>query len=320
MSSLFLRVFFHGLIAFVPQPNASQATSLTALLVNAVKVPMNASYCVTSHKANVTFLYDPTACRESGCSPDNQDVNRCSCPLQGLKKISLSSLPDKNSVAQPLNGPTPHSMPANSTEADSFSYLINLNRWNLTLDPRFLSSSPPADLVGRFDFPFTHLHACSLAQVAAAGTELVRSFGLGPLGSAPSGTMQAVAQGLAADIDLAGESSVTLSLTDVGTGTVRSFTLQSQSNCGSSGPCIMLWVDNERPSDIADPACNDGVGRDFAFLSALVGNPPPAWDARLLPKADLSSGVDPASIMTDVCDHIMHGPTSRPVCAMAVIN
>ena len=333
MSPFLLRIIFHGLIAFVPQTPQQPGghNMLTALVLDGQSVPKNASGCVATHHATISFTYqDAPSCFDNGCKFNN---NECSCEITHSKNILLDPEPDPGSVPQtpqlPLTPPA-NPVPQSGAEADNFSYVMNLqtnqtDQTGLHLRPGLLDGPLPADLLARMNFAYTTLHACDLASQPENGADVVRAYVLTRIASPLTGPETAVAQRVVADTtitpnDPKNPNNVTLTLQD-NTGAARSFKLSPQGQCDGTTPCVLISINSDRdPNPAAE--CNDGVARDFAFFYGLV-QAPPQWEARFLPVADRSPGAFkgvPGNLVPPVCGTTQHGQNSRPICGMAVIN
>jgi hypothetical protein len=322
VNTVLLRIFFHGMIALVPMADGSN--HMTALLVNASKVPDVASKCVAVHTPKLRFLTSSAECIAAGSIGCKVVGGSCSCEAR-RQEISLGTTVKPAQIN--FNGQPPHKLPKTpADEGAEFSYMANiLNLSGSLLNEDFVKlKSPPSALLDRMTFAYDSVEPCMLAarNLPAGGSE-IHTFSFGRLGD-PTGTImgQAIAQMMAAQaiVPFDGTTNkVTLSI--VGFDSPTSFTMNllpepCDPHGGTTPLCIDIDLANVRDSAPVGSGCDDGVGRDFAFFYELLKTPPP-WEARLVPIDDNTVKVDAKVLEIKECADHSKAPMNRPICAMA---
>jgi hypothetical protein len=318
--TILLRIFFHGLIALVPMADGSN--QMTALLVNALKVPDVASQCVAVHTPSIEFLTSIAECNAAASIGCKTVSGRCSCEVQ-RQEISLGTTVTPSIVK--FNVQPPHRMPDSpQSEVAELSYMPNLlNLPGASLNPDFLTLKPQ-DLLDRMTFAYDSVGPCILAGREIPGGSEIHTFSFGRLGD-PAGTMmrQAIAQLMEAKAMVpfdGATNKVTLSI--VGFDSPTSFTMNllpepCDPQSGTMPQCIDIDLANVRkPLPSGPSGCDDGVGRDFAFFYKLFTTPPP-WEARLVPIDDNTQKVNSTTLEIKECSGHDKAPMNRPICAMA---
>lgn len=324
---IYLRLFFHGLIAFAIAPHQSQ---ITALLVASHD---DQSRCIAKHSGTLVFpTTDQTNCRNAKC---DWNANLCTCTLDAdahHQTITIGATANPE-VTDPDHEPPSSALPATSTDAADVAYLMNMSNLGSEVMQTALTGNP-GNLVARMVSPYTRLTACDLATDPDTD-DVLHSNNFHSFGSAKRGWDQAIAQGLAAEADVP-PGNVTLTLGPFESGGGTSYTLALLPGTCSDGTtnCIEVYLEYTRPpfADLTDDCNKAGVGRDFAFYFDLATLSPP-FDNRLVPQvdADPSTPVKVAKIQPAICPkrhtytpQISHGRTgattqsSHPACAMAV--
>ncbi len=320
MTTVLLRIFFHGMIAFVPMTGGGN--QMKALLVDSQTPPDVASRCVAEHRPELRFRTSNSECIAAasiGCQVDGAD---CSCSLV-RQEISFATTVTPAQVK--FNVQPPRKMPDSPTsEAAELSYIPNiLNIHNAKLNQDFLNLKPKL-LLDRMTFSYDTVEPCMLAarNLAAGGSE-VHTFSFGRLGDTTGSFMgQAIAQMMTAQATVPYDGITTMvGLNVLGFDHPTSFSMnlltQPCDPHGSPTPvCIDVTLGNAREELPTPSECDDGVGRDFAFFYELLNNPPP-WESRLLPIDDNTVKVDSTLLEIKECADHPKGPMNRPICAMA---
>lgn len=333
-TSVVIKIVLHGLIVLAPSPRAVPSAEavapnhMTALLVSAGELPPEAklqlhdAMCFVKHVPQIRFpAVETRPCGEPDCQLDH---DFCVCTLEH-KEVSIE--PDVE--PQPLKEPEKlaRSLPFDSTTAGNFSYVASLKGLGYTIDPAFLSSDPlPAalapKLAARFKFPVESLVACDLATRRRYLADYIHPLTLRPLHSEEQASEvgQAMAQQLVATarvtVDPSAGQSLKLVLSPLPgeQGAPREFPLPTNLNT------VLIRLSNSRPMSTTEPdmpiddPCDDGIGRDFAFLYDFVQNPP-SWAARSVPHVDYSLSRPLADAEPAECQ-ILKDPMSRPICPM----
>jgi hypothetical protein len=138
---------------------------------------------------------------------------------------------------------------------------------------------------------------------------------LRPLGAPETGrepVRQAFAQQLIATIAAADQVTVTLTNLDDRT-KIRTLPLARPTGATE----FQIFLSNERGGLAVDAPCEDGVGRDFAYLYDLAVAPPAQWDDRPIPHVKYTRWKSVKDIDPDEC-HVTatKNPMSRPICPM----
>ncbi|MFL6261228.1 MAG: hypothetical protein ACJ76Y_16130 [Thermoanaerobaculia bacterium] len=321
-----IHIILHGLIALVPATDPGGVVNhMTALLVDARNeppgLPSGFKECFVSHQSVLTVKVDDSAqCKQAGCTFEGQDD--CVCKLD---RTEISLAPDVDLQKQQLAKLPASSLPFDQQHANDFSYVANMSQPPLhqELDPRFLEPLPPPELAARMTFPFASIAACSLGTRRDEGSENVHPLGFRPLRATeqPGEVNQAMAQRLVASYEIS-QGPLILTLSTFGGGNQRHLTLKP---IGDDYEIMLVNMrgaksDGTIPNDVSvDEACDDGVGRDFAFFYQLVKNPPP-WEKRPIPHIKYTRWKSSSDLVVDECSHKTHFPDSHPICAMATFN
>jgi hypothetical protein len=336
MSGIVLRILMDGLIALVPGDNSS----LTALVVDGIQPPVEASGCVGRHTmATLKFTFQgdqkagAAACKSLSCVATN---STCTCTFdqkQQQYQVSFvgSFLPSNLTLKQRPDQPTPLIW----QQAQDPSYVLNLQRV-AQLDRTFLTTGAAAGLLGRMQLPYTNLTACNLALLKHdSGDYFVHEFNLRKISDAfdDQKPTQAMAQAVIAEADLlnGGIKLVLSKLTGEG---MQQFDLATAA-CGDL-MCADVVLSNHRGDDLADDdrCVTQGKGFDFAFYYQLTKGAP-GWVDRPVPQSDGVTRPE-ANVAVPACGKIFkpHASaarsdaslfdllvaTSRPVCAMVFFN
>jgi len=322
---LIVRIFFQGLIAFVPAPHQSQ---MTALLVDSKN---DSAQCIALHHAELVFpTADARKCTDAGCTWAN---NRCTCePKRQTIAVQTKSVP---APTEPGHEPI-EALPLTKESASDMAYVVNMSNLGVGYDIlRSAVTGDPGNLVARMAFPYTRITSCDLATDPDTD-DVLHSYDFHPFGAARHGWNQPLAQGLVVEAEVA-SGGVSLVLAPLGTagGSPVTFDL-TPTPCGG-GQCIDIQLSNMRPELRCGDPCNNGIGRDFAFYYDLATVPPP-FAQRPIPNIDKSSfggkvadiqpvicpprppSCPPESTSSRVTTDDLHPVSiySHPVCAMAV--
>jgi len=318
MTTIPVKIFLHGLLVLVPTPQTTD--HITALLANSeVMAQASPHDPLCGHEAHVAMIKVKTAasdqCDQAGCTASGF---QCVCRGDALKgkRVSLgirqTSALDK---AEPLENGTPEELPASAEKAGSFAYVANLVHapFNLTLNPAFLSVTPPDGLFVRVDVPFTRVTSCSLSKRDDGGSKNIHSMSLRQLNfpSREDDYSQALAQKVVAEVAVAADAVVTLTISNPdGTGG-HDIVLEPGSES------YTIDVSNHAPALPLDHPCNDGVARHFAMLYQFAANPPAeVLYPHLRPtKSVPEKGMEPAA-----CADPGFGIMDRPICPIAAFN
>lgn len=331
MSAIPLKFFLHGLIALVPITDPTTGVHhMTALLVDG-RMPMQEE-CGMEHHPKLRFFVAQTGdCQQlPGCTISGAE---CTCmhdtttgidPLVG-KQISLEISPDPAPTPGKPSGTLPdHSLPADSGEAASFSYVANLSQapFSLTVDPIYLKPdlSPAArtHLVGRMELPYNSLTACALATREDSGVANVHSMSFRPLHtqSEVDTVSYAVAQKVIAELTVpdagTGVQVVKLHVHDFDGRNDVSFTLLPSQGAYR----IDLGNDPDAPLD-RDAPCEDGVARHFSHFYELASTVP---DKVLIPHVRPTQSKSWKPLEPESCKDPVFALENRPICPLATFN
>ncbi len=319
MSTLTVQILLHGLLTLMPvQDGAGTASHMKALLVDARTPPADFNFeCFAPHRPmlTVTTLTPEECTAVPGCAVNGLE---CTCDLT-RKEISLLVQPAFEPPRQQLSKQPPSSLPFSSTTAGDFGYVPNLSKppFNQTLDPAVLDSVPPATLIARADFPFTSVTACALAVRLDEDGKNVHATSFRPLHETEKANEvnQAISQGVVSNLDIPFSGTavpqVSVAISDFG-GNPQFLNLKPASNK------ILIRLMNERDTLPIDSPCDDGVGRDFAFLYQILQNPP-AWADRPIPHIKLTRWKSAKDLEASGCQSFKD-PMSRPICPPGTIN
>ena len=323
MSSIPVTIVLHGLVALVPAIDVNNTSNhMTALLVDATQ--LSAHQCVAQHFPSLDFVPQTLAdCVNAGC---NLSGSTCSCTtsLAGID-ISLSVQPPPALPRQRLNKSPQHPLPLdvaiNPSEAIDFAYVANLAQTPIgaTLNPSYLGTPPPGNLLARMAFDFESVAACALAAREDEGLANAHAMTFRALQARGSVNEpnQAMAQVVLARLTVPDappdQQSVTLRLHSFSGATDRSIVLRP--GAAEQGYKIELSNDIPPPGLSPDDPCDDGVARHFAYFYELALNPP-AWDARPVPHMKFTSSKPRRYLTSDACSVPDFFLMDRPACPM----
>lgn len=319
MADITVHIMLHGLIALAPINDANGlANQMTALLVDARQRPPGVEMeCFAEHFPRLTVRTNTSAeCVLAGCEAGNG--SRCTCQLD-RHEISISTEPAVQPTPRSLSTRPPSVLPFDDIAAGNFGYVANLSRLNANLDLRFRDATvPPPILAARMKFPMESVTSCYLGSLSDEGGNNIHALSFRPLHEPErvADMSQAVAQMAMAHFTLpsAPTQTVTLTISKFGDPTsARNLTLRPTPNPNGS-PFFEIDLTNERSDLRADDPCEDGVGRDFAFLYELAENPP-AWSARPIPHIKYIRWKSARDLEAPGCDPTKT-PLSRPVCPL----
>lgn len=338
MSTIPLQIVFHGLVALVPV-GGSVTDHMTALLVDAHQIPAEATagekLCFVPHTPLVTFPAEGPGCTDvDEC--DLESGGLCTCKLEGgLAHYEIELQPDVHATPTTLLEKPLRTLPFDRIEAAKVSYVANLKQLGARLDPAFLSPTEPLPaalaprLAARFTFPFKSLTSCDLSTRRDDGIDYVHPLNFRRLGDpeVAEEISQALAQQVVAtamDIDNAEPNEhlkLVLKPLPGNPGDTHEFKI----NVASGAERVVIKVTNSRHQPKSneqvtkpDPICDDGIGRDFAFLYNLAVNPP-AWGERLVPHVKYSLSKPFTDLAPGGCE-ATKDPLSRPICPLGSYN
>jgi hypothetical protein len=329
MSALPLRIFIHGLIALVPTTDPG-GTKMTALLVDGRTG--NPTECMTEHHPRLLFTAQQDAdCISAGCDPIGGGT--CNCAYDSAagtdplvnEKIWLEISPSPTlGTEKPASSLPGHSLPDDSREAGSFSYIANLSRepFNLKVDSKYLAPNPPTGehMVSRMEIPYRSLTSCSLAALEDGGEANVHTMSFRTLGSASdSGDISyALAQMVVTELEVPDGGAVKLHISDFGGANEHVIPLASSTTkiFGDTVYGIELSNDPEAPLPYDHP-CNDGVARHFKHFYDLAENPP---TLRLVPHVRYTQFKSFAPLEPRACKDRSFDLMNRPICPMGTFN
>ncbi|MEK6371962.1 MAG: hypothetical protein AABO58_04640 [Acidobacteriota bacterium] len=305
MNSFILKIFFSGLMAFIPNQDGSE---LTVLLLNvdhnhqlsdgstlAHHMPIviaRAGNCTgTCPKVDATIaghIFVGESAQSAVDSLEAAVAGGGAWVLSGselsIRKGSLSDpdLPALDIVTNVRDG----IIPTTSAEREDFSWVADLNQIapsGYTLDEDFLASPPPGLVAARLTLHSGKVFTYRVARIGSNVTP-VHFQRLDGTGSAPSYS-QAVATWVAAEIEVSGDDmQIVEEKFDNGTG--RSMTLSPNAN-GE----VEIAVINLPP--LAPPATpftgTPAPGKHFETYYDLAATPP-AQSERLVPKPGAAPG------------------------------
>jgi hypothetical protein len=312
-----IQIFLHGLIALVPAVNSGgPSDSMTALLVDASKQPTGYTQCFVAHKPTLSVHAEPSACVQAHCNPTDLEI--CTCDLERKEVVLPEALPPTKK-REPFRTYPQGALPFDSIDARDLSFVANLSHMGYELDPQYLASVPPKNLIARMTFSFESIDACSLGTLSDEASENVHPLSLRPLNESEKAgdPSQAMAQLVAASFNT-GQELPQVILKDLDNGSSASLFLLP------TGGVYRIELMNTRVSENgahadlpSDHPCDDGVERDFAFFYDLAKNPP-TWEKRPVPHIKYTrwKSVNDLKGKT-ACEQYDHAPNSHPICAMA---
>jgi hypothetical protein len=308
LTEFVLRIFFTGLLAFIPNENG---TEVTVLLLNADHYHTSDGSAMQAH---VPILYARGNC-SGDCVDDDQIIAaiafRDQAPAAALdslayalgngsvwnlsgsdisvqKAAGAANLPPLDLIdgVRGTDNGQPRIIPTTSTQRRDISWISSLQQLcggGCTLDSDLLDTVPPGIVAARFKLTTGDLYTYSVARLGSDVTP-VHFKRLDGTGST-SAYVQAIASWTAADVTVTG-SSVQLVETKHDGGTGRSMTLSPD----SSGK-VEVAVVNLPPSVPPASSSNDApqVGKHFEMYYELLDNPP-SREACLVPRAGAPGG------------------------------
>jgi hypothetical protein len=318
MQTIALRVVLHGLMALVPD-SSSQATQVTALLVNATQPP--GMECMDAHTPVISFSANPQECASAaasvGCSIADSGLCTCNNLIGREITLEMTPAPLPKGVRLDTAPPSvPPSLPPTSATAGSFGYVLNLAKppFNLTLDSQYTGPAPNgANLAARMIVPIDLLTTCRFVQRLDAedwNIPTMASWPLGQLGS-DAAPVQAAARSVEAEVALPSN--------------VFKVAIHFHKFDGSDDHAVNLLATNSEfqidlgnepePLD-PDAPCDDGVARHFDMFYVLSSSQPPSHPVpHVRLQSVLSSTV--ARPSAPACAPATAGATERPICPMA---
>jgi hypothetical protein len=326
MLSIPLKIFIHGLIALVPATDPSGA-KMTALLVDGRTANPNPLQCMTAHYPQLQFFAAADAqCINAGCTAQG-DCNCMHDPAAGKdplirKQIWLEISPSPTlATGKPSSSLPGHSLPDDSREAGSFSYVANLSQepFGLKIDPKYLAPTPPPEalshMVARMEVPYKTVTACSLAARRDGGQDNAHAMSFRELNH-PSGSgdvSYALAQMVVTELDVPDGGSVKLHISDFGGANDHSIDLAVDPAIGY----YQITLSNIADDLDYDHPCNDGVARHFRHFYDFAENPP---SPILLPHVRITQFKSWTPLQPNVCKDPHHALSNRPICPIATFN
>jgi hypothetical protein len=313
-------IILHGLIALVPSSGGNSPMAALAIRTP-LKMP---GPCVAAHGASLSVSATNAQCvAVSGCNPNGP---LCDCTVDG-EDISLQILPASSPSPASLTRTAPRPLPFDSPSASDFSYLANMSLLGQTVDPGYLSPSVGStlapNLVARLQFPFDSVITCSLATRRVERSDNVYALNFRQLENEQQVNENSQALGQIALATFTpvgtGAEAVVLTLTKFDGSATRSLTLTP---AGTDGYVIRL-TDERVAYMVPDKACDDGVGRDFAFFYNLTpAASQQAWGQRQVPHVNYTSWKSALDVNPPACAiaYKYKTPMSRPICPMATFN
>jgi hypothetical protein len=320
-----IRIILHGLIALVPQTDAS-GPKMMALLVDGHSKPPEMT-CFAEHLPRIKFPTTAQQCTQS----DDCVVDQPGTCLCKLNRHEISILPQTAQIAdKPLERTPRRNLPFDPNEAASFANVANISQMGYTLDPAFRPGpkAPPATLAARFVFPFKMAASCGLATRRDDLADYVHPLNMRPLEKEEaSGEMsQAMAMQVevttTVDVDLSAKQAPILRLSPFPGEAGDTFDFPLPADLSE----IQIKVSNDREHFMTpDKTCDDGIGRDFAFFYELVDvQKRPNWLDRPIPHAKYSVAKSSSDLVLDPTSNLClskgKAAMSRPICVMASLN
>ena len=309
MSSILVKIFFTGLMAFIPNENG---TEITVLLLNANHYHTSDGAAMQPHQS---VLYARAGNCSGACVPDDTAIAgstfRDLSPAAALDSLvhalgdgsawllagsdiavrkssgaaNLPALQIRNDVRGTANG-QPQVIPTTSGERGDYSWIPALQPLcanGCTFDSGLLANVPPDIVAARFKINSGELYTYAIARLASSDVTPVQFKRLDGTGNA-SAYVQAVASWVGLDIEVTGDSIDFVETRHDG-GTGRTMTLSPD----ASGK-VEVAVVNLPPFVPPVSSNNDApqVGKHFEIYYELLQNPP-ARETRLVPRT--ASGV-----------------------------
>ena len=337
MTTVPLILVLHGLVALAPADAPNPTNHMTALVedadasmqMNQNAIPAAVMNCMSGHMPLLKFNATNTAqCAAANCTVIG--TSTCQCPAAVLTgKEILFAIPSFSASTAPpppqtLSGLPDSPLPHLST-ATSMTNVADLAQppYNLTLNPAFLSSSPPPLLLARMSFDFDTVNACSLAAREDQGQ--LRVVSMTPRMIGARGTVSEQSQAFAQMVvarrsvpDSASAGSIVMTLHPFAA-TDTSQDLQFTLLDGPAGYRVDL--SNDSTAMLPDDPCDDGVARHVALYADLATNPP-AFTNRLVPhvKFITSALLTDLTQTPDPCSLPDFNVSNRPICPMAIFE
>lgn len=344
MTTVPLILVLHGLVALAPADAPNPTNHMTALVedadasmqMNQNAIPPAAMNCMNGHAPPVTHVpllqfdvADNADCVAANCTLSG---STCQCPAAVLtgKEILFDippfSAPDTPPPAapQPLSGLPDSPLPHLST-ATSMTNVVDLAQppYNLSLNPAFLSSSPPSLLLARMSFDFDTVNACSLAAREDEG--VLRVVSMTPRMIGARGTTgeesQALAQMVVARRNVPDSTSAGFIVMTLHPFAVADSSQDLQFTLFDGPDGYRVDLSNDSTAMLPDDPCDDGVARHVALYADLATNPPP-FANRLVPHVKFIS----SALLTDLtqnpdpCSLPDFNVSNRPICPMAIFE
>lgn len=321
MGATTLTIVLQGLLALVPNNEPGGANQMTVLMLDGTK-HSHGIECMGEHKPQLVVRADTAKCELADCESLG---GLCFCgPALSRKDVWLEIQPQPAPPRQVLPKDPPRSIPRNRQEAAGIGYVANLARppFNLSLNPQYLSASPPENLFSRMQFPFERLTACALARRFDGGEAYVHALGFRLLGNEweEGEISQAMAQRVVASVTIpdagAGGPSVILHLKNLdGAGETTIPLLPT----GSGG--YVIDYSNDTPPIPAGAPCDDGIARHFSSFYDLAQFPL-APNQRLIPHVRLTQlkCADALELPSEICNPPVFHPLDHPICPLVIVN
>lgn len=290
---------FSGLIAFKPKTTGEGVNHITALMLDA-RVPSRGSKCRSPYRPLLELETSAAECLQADCDVVGE---LCICTLD-RKEVSIG--PDVEPPMQILRREPPDTLPTQETSGD-FSYIFNLSRLGQVLNPVYLGSSPPQNLVARMTVPFESIIACGLSSSKDAPVQTVpMDFRALNFPAREDDVRQAVAEAAVLSFRPA-YPIVNVTISDFDGGNPKSLTVRR-------GP---ISFTNDQEEQFLMDECVFDVSEDFSLFYDLSLNPP-ALDRRPIPhlRSDLGSG---KKFEASECSEFL-GLRSYPVTPLVVFN
>ena len=310
-----LHIVLQGLLAVVPSTSPGGATEMQAILVASKDIPAEAdSRCVVEHHPMLTLQTQTDAeCSNADCK---SEAPFCKCRQLAGRQIRIEVLPKPAPAETSVPRQIPRPLPFSRDTAGQYSYVASLSALGQALNPEVLGSSPPPRVLARMALPYQEVLACSLGTRRDDGVDNVHPMNFRPLGEEEGGEhplLQAAAEALVATVNVDQEVKVILSNFDGSD--PRTMKLRPHAN-----GYYVIKLENHRSTLNPGDPCEDGVGRDFAFLYELAQPSRPAWNKRKIPHVKYSQWKSATDLQPELCREMLDvfkGPMSRPICPIA---
>jgi len=332
MAHITLRIFFFGLIAFVPTEK-----SLTVLLVNALRdLPITSDECPFHiHSPRLALLPENSPGCIRGSDPDFPEV--CTWNLDRIR----IGLPDPASqealvYVRQLRRRTffqKHKLPEVDSEGPDFSWIPSIRDAQGAggrIDPRAIDNPPSPAVIARIDLDRGTVRSAHLAETGSGnldsvvrscdGSKTVNLFEFRSLNERQGSFRQALADGVVVETSMTGGGGLTLSPLDGGL--PLNLEIKPTPCLDREGLCVDIAILNMPAHDIE---CSS-VGVDFALLFGVALDRPAIRERRIpFRLADcVNAGTAQPSQSSALIDEIFAAeppsPDSRPICPMATFE